>query len=54
MLKEVPEDLRRGALRRLWELMKLPVSCDELCYEPEPAASRFARLASEKLLVAAQ
>jgi hypothetical protein len=42
MRKEVPEDLRRAALRRLWVLMKLPVSCDELCYEPEPAAPRFA------------
>src|SRR5262245_15732141 len=34
MRKEVPEDLRLAALRRLWVLMRLPVSCDELCYEP--------------------
>jgi hypothetical protein len=54
MHKDVPEDVRRAALRRLWVLMKLPVSCDELCYEPEPTASGFADLASEKLFVAAQ
>jgi hypothetical protein len=54
MRKEVPEDLRRAALRRLWELMKLPAACNELCYAPEPPAPDLARLASEKLPVAAQ
>jgi hypothetical protein len=54
MHADVPEGLRRAALRRLWALMNLPVSCDELCNEPEPAASGFARLASEKLHVTAQ
>lgn len=54
MRKDVPEDIRRAALRRLWVLMQLPVSCDELCHEPEPAASSLARLASEKLSIAAQ
>src|SRR5262245_22343211 len=49
MRKEAPEDLRQAALRRLWVLMKIPVSCDELCYEPEPPAPRFA---SDKLPVA--
>jgi hypothetical protein len=54
MHKDVPEDVRLAALRRLWVLMKLPVSCDELCYEPEPTASGFVARASEKLSVAAQ
>jgi hypothetical protein len=54
MGKDVPEDVRRAALRRLWVLMQLPVSCDDLCYEPEPTASGFARVASEKQSVAAQ
>jgi hypothetical protein len=54
MRKDVPEDLRRSALRTLWGLMKLPVSCHELCSEPEPAASDSTRVASEKLSVAAQ
>jgi hypothetical protein len=31
MRKEVQEHLRVAALRRLWALMKLPASCDELC-----------------------
>jgi hypothetical protein len=53
MRKEVPEDVRRAALRRLWVLMRLPVSCDELCYEPQAPASRLARVASEKFPVAA-
>ena len=53
MRKDVPEELRRAALRRLWILMQLPVSCDELCYESEPAASGIAHLASEKLRVSA-
>jgi Protein of unknown function (DUF3306) len=54
MRKDVPQDVRRGALRRLWVLMKLPVSCHDLCYELEPAASGFARLATDKLPVTAQ
>ncbi len=54
MHKDVPGDVRRAALRRLWVLMQLPVSCHDLCYEPEPAASGFARPASENLSVAAQ
>jgi hypothetical protein len=53
MRKDVPEDVRRAALRKLWVLMQLPVSCDELCYGPEPAPS-LARVASEKLFVATQ
>jgi hypothetical protein len=54
MHKDVPEDVRRSALRRLWVLLQLPVSCDDLCYEPEPAPSGFARLVSEKLPPATQ
>jgi hypothetical protein len=54
MRKDVPEDIRRAVLRRLWVLMQLPVSCDELCQEMGPAASNPARVASEKLSVAAQ
>jgi hypothetical protein len=54
MRKDVPEDIRRAVLRRLWVFMPLPVSCDELCHEVEPAASSPARVASEKLSVAAQ
>jgi len=49
MRKDVPEEVRRIALRRLWVLMQLPVSCDGLCYLPEPAAPGFTHLASEKL-----
>src|SRR5262245_53610866 len=52
MRRELPEDLRRAAVRRLWVLMKLPAACDELCYEPEPPAPDLARLASEKLPMA--
>lgn len=47
MRQDVPEGLRQAALRRLWVLMELPVSCQELCSEPEPATSGFTRLASE-------
>jgi hypothetical protein len=54
MHKDVPESVRRAALRRLWVLMQLPVSCDELCVEAEPAGSSFAQLASEKRSVAAR
>jgi hypothetical protein len=39
MRKEVPEDVRRIALRKLWTLMELPQSCMELCIEPEPASA---------------
>ncbi len=53
MRKDLPEDVHRAALRRLWVLMQFPVSCHDLCYEPEPAASGFARLTSEKLPVTA-
>ena len=49
MRKEVREGLRRAALRRLWVLMKLPVSCDELCYEPEPPAPDLVGFARENL-----
>jgi hypothetical protein len=42
MREDVPEDVRTAALRRLWVLMKLPVSCDDLCYEPHPEAELFA------------
>jgi uncharacterized protein DUF3306 len=47
MRKEVPEDMRRAALRSLWVLMRLSVSCDELCYGAQAPASGLARLASE-------
>ncbi|HEY7552827.1 MAG TPA: DUF3306 domain-containing protein [Hyphomicrobiaceae bacterium] len=39
MRKDVPEDVRRIALRKLWTLMELPQSCMELCIEPEPASA---------------
>jgi hypothetical protein len=39
MRKDVPEDVRRLALRKLWTLMELPQSCMELCIEPEPASA---------------
>jgi hypothetical protein len=42
MRREVPEHVRRIALRDLWRLMQLPTSCMELCIEPEPLAPRFA------------
>jgi Protein of unknown function (DUF3306) len=35
MAKDVPEDVRLRALRRLWTLMELPVWCHELCTEPQ-------------------
>jgi hypothetical protein len=53
MHKDVPEQVRRAALRRLWRLIELPVSCYELCQEPEPAAPGFAHLASWRTLAAA-
>jgi uncharacterized protein DUF3306 len=46
MGKGVPEDVRRVALRRLWVLMELPVSCYELCYEPHPE-TKLSHLASQ-------
>jgi hypothetical protein len=39
MRKDVPADVRRIALRKLWTLMELPQSCMELCIEPEPASA---------------
>jgi hypothetical protein len=54
MREDVPKDVRTAALRRLWVLMQLQVSCDDLCYEGERTVSGYARLASEKLPVAAQ
>lgn len=36
MRNDVPEDVRRIALRKLWILMELSQSCMELCVEPEP------------------
>jgi hypothetical protein len=42
MGKGAPEDVRRAALRRLWVLMELTVSCYELCYEAHPEAELFA------------
>jgi Protein of unknown function (DUF3306) len=35
MREDVPEDVRKLALRRLWTLMNLPVSCDDLCLDVE-------------------
>jgi len=54
MHKDVPEEVRRAALRRLWVLMQLPVSCDELCHEVETAASGFERVASQERPVASR
>ena len=54
MRKDVPEDVRWAALRRLWVLMQLPVFCHKLCYEAETAGSGLAQLAIKKLSVAAQ
>jgi hypothetical protein len=53
MRKDVPEDVRRAALRRLWVLMQLPVSCHELCSEVESAASGVVA-SGEKLAIATQ
>ena len=54
MAKDVPEDVRRSALRRLWTLMQLSVSCHDLCYQAEPAASEVTRVASERRPVPVQ
>jgi hypothetical protein len=52
MRKEVPEDVRRAALRKLRVLMELPVSCMELCIEPEPAMSGVAQAVSKQRPIA--
>jgi len=54
MRNDVPDDVRRSALRRLWVLMDVAVYCDELCYEPQPTRLDFARVASERPLPAAR
>ena len=54
MGQDVPEEVRRIALRRLWALMELPVSCHDLCHEPEPAAPGLARLASDQRPIPSQ
>lgn len=54
MHKEVPQDVQRAALRKLWLLMQLPVSCHDLCYEPEPLATAVVQLATEKMARAAR
>jgi hypothetical protein len=43
----VPDDVRLAALRRLWVLMALPVSCQELCADPQSTGGATARVASE-------
>jgi|SRR5262245_54478199 hypothetical protein len=47
MQQDVPEEVRRAALRKLWTLIELPVSCMELCLQPEPATADAARLAAK-------
>jgi hypothetical protein len=42
----VPEDVRLTALRRLWILMALPVSCQEVCADEEHTAAAAGRVAS--------
>jgi hypothetical protein len=54
MHKDVPESVRRAALRRLWVLMQLPMSCDELCPEADALPSGFALVASKERPVASQ
>ena len=54
MRKDVPEAVRRAALRRLWVLMTLPVSCHDHCYEALPETPSSAHLASEARAVAAR
>jgi hypothetical protein len=48
MAENMAEEVRRAALRKLWTFLQLPVSCHDLCYEPEPAVSGFAEMASEQ------
>jgi hypothetical protein len=52
MRKGVPEEARQAALRRLWVLLQLPVSCGELCDPSEPAAPSVAHVAGENLGIA--
>jgi Protein of unknown function (DUF3306) len=47
MQKDVPEAVRRAALRKLWTLIELPVSCMELCRQAEPATADATRLAAK-------
>jgi hypothetical protein len=54
MRKEVPDDVRLLTLRRLWVLMRLPVSCHELYFERERAESDLSQLTGEKLIAAAE
>ena len=53
MRQDVPAEVRQAALRRLWTLMQLPVSCQELCTEPEQAAPGFTLIAGGALSVSA-
>src|SRR5262245_36003607 len=46
MREDVPEDVRQAALRRLWTLIDLPVSCMDLCQDSEAAAPIAVRFAS--------
>ena len=54
MDRGMSEEVRRAALRRLWAVIDLPVSCHDLCYEPEPAAPAFAHVASEQQPIPSQ
>lgn len=54
MRKEVPEDVRRAALRKLWTVMELPQSCMDFCIEPEPAVSGVARSMSKQRPIAVE
>jgi hypothetical protein len=44
---DVPDDVHRAALRRLWAVMDLPVSCQDLC--TEASASGLPGLTGETL-----
>ena len=46
MQEGVSADVRRAALRRLWVLMQLPLSCEDLCYEAERPGLGLAQVAS--------
>jgi hypothetical protein len=48
MREDVPEEMRQAALRKLWRLIDLPVSCMDLCQDSEPAAPIALRFASEQ------
>jgi hypothetical protein len=54
MHEDVPEELRRAALRRLWTLMELHVSCMDLCHDAEPVPQAALLLASEQRSVPVQ